>query len=287
MTNAVSKTVWHAVSRLSVKATGMSHITKNQSQMLSRSCDRGWPGQVVSYSTNGLFLCLCIPDFIRIKWAWQKQQDVSEFYLQLLPAILQGNTPITATVKGLFEFDLTASLKCPRCKDITSQTNPQYNLDIHVNIGDHLSNILRETTFRGSVIHGRRCSRCKNTSNVRQPYRLVNGPEILILNMLRFTNKLYKNMSRVSFTQDLDLTEYTMPRTELKYRLVAVIQQKGTLHSGHYKAVAQCPGGKWQDLNDSSVTTVGINDALNPGGGWTPYMLFWTRSDKSKPVQRL
>lgn len=217
-------------------------------------------------------------EFIRIAWRWQAQQDVSEFYIKLLPAILEGNVPIAPTIRGLFEFDITASLTCPHCLDVTSQTNPQYNLDIHVNTGGLLTNILRRVTFSGSTIHGRHCANCNRTGNSSQPYRLVKGPDVLVINLLRFTG-LVKNMARVEFAQDINLTEFTNPRTELKYRLAAAIHHRGTQYSGHYKAVAKCPGGTWQDLNDRTVTNVRASAALHPGQNWTPYVLFWTRVD--------
>lgn len=116
---------------------------------------------------------------------------------------------------------------------------------------------------------------------------MVTGPDILVVNLLRFTNAMVKNMAHVSFTEDLDLTEFTEPRTELIYQLAAVVHQKGTLSSGHYKAIAKCPGGGWQELNDSKVTNVPTQAAVNPGGTWTPYVLLWTRVDCGPAHTRL
>jgi len=222
--------------------------------------------------------------FVNVNWDWRIQQDSSEFYIKLLPAMLEGNASIEPTIRGLLGFHTSTAITCPSCNHVTSQTTTDYNLAIHINNGGPLTNILRHTTFAPNIIHGRHCDMCDHTGTVPQLTQLLTGPDVLVMDLLRFTNLFTKNMAQVSFGQDLDLTPFTTPKTELKYLLAATIHHKGNLNSGHFIAVAKCPNGRWQELNDPKVRNVRVEEALNPHGKWTPCTLIWTRVDGHGPA---
>ncbi|MCJ1457802.1 hypothetical protein MMC28_008171 [Mycoblastus sanguinarius] len=197
-------------------------------------------------------------------------------------------------LKGLLGYETVNRLTCPNCDDVTDHRCSYYSLDVHLKRGRPLEQILREKTFGKSVAPGRRCSRCRTTSDTEQYERMITAPEVLVIHLLRFEPTQRRQYSRkqsdpIPFTQDLDLTPFTVNNTILKYRLLAVIHHQGSIEFGHYKTVAKAPGGKWEELEDKKVKKVSINAALDPenhaqhrnfsGSPWTPYMLFWTRID--------
>lgn len=81
----------------------------------------------------------------------------------------------------------------------------------------------------------------------------------------------------IPFTERLDLSAFIDGPSTLKYRLVAVVNHRGSLGSGHYMTVARGPSGHWEEMNDSNVKTVRLKDALRPKTPFSPYLLFYER----------
>lgn len=46
---------------------------------------------------------------------------------------------------------------------------------------------------------------------------------------------------------------------------------------GHYTCNAREGDGNWYNFDDSSVKKIDVSRVLSPGGGWTPYLLFYLR----------
>lgn len=110
---------------------------------------------------------------------------------------------------------------------------------------------------------------------------MVTGPDLLMVVLGRWNLNLTRNVARITFAPDLDLTAYTSPSTDLRYRILSVVQHQGTLHNGHYKALTKCPNGKWQEVEDHHVRDRKQQDALNPApsNNWVPYTLLYSRVD--------
>lgn len=91
------------------------------------------------------------------------------------------------------------------------------------------------------------------------------------------------------FSECLDLSPFIDDddgNAPLRYRLLAVVHHSGSLHNGHYKAVAKNPSGIWEEIEDMQVRSknVTINDATRPVGGWSPYLLFWEKVAVASPL---
>ena len=182
-------------------------------------------------------------------------------------------------VDALFEYDMTQTLTCPNCHARSQQTNPGKILGVNLQNPGPLEKLLRNDTFARTAIPGWRCQECQHlaTTELVQRLELVTTPEILVVELLRFNPQIHaKDNVHIPFSQSLDLTPYTSNRTPARYRLMAVVHHSGTLHRGHYVAVALGPGGTWQKMDDNLVTNVKVTEALKPRD-FTPYLLFYAK----------
>lgn len=86
------------------------------------------------------------------------------------------------------------------------------------------------------------CYRYMDTPNVPQ---LVTGPDILVIQLVRFNNWDRSGSGTKqgyhSFNEELDLSPYTRGNFPLKYRLLSVVQHRGTRAHGHYISIAKGP----------------------------------------------
>ena len=82
-------------------------------------------------------------------------------------------------------------------------------------------------------------------------------PQVLVLQLKRFTSTLSKKRTPVlfPFNEDLDLSEYVNAK-ETKYRLFGVINHSGVCGGGHYTAYAKCKDKVWRKFNDRTVSVI-------------------------------
>ena len=136
---------------------------------------------------------------------------------------------------------------------------------------------------------GYRCDSCTQQSKAIQHSRLTTFPDILEVDFLRFEEVrrgVYKKNSRsVPFREDLDLSAFSESNTAVTYRLMSVVQHRGSFGTGHYRCIAKSPSGAWDELDDNLVRNVRAKSAIDPSDGWTPYSLFYARVGPSDPTK--
>lgn len=84
-------------------------------------------------------------------------------------------------------------------------------------------------------------------------------PDVLIVELKRFSNNLMKNNNRVEFPLDsLCLAKYAKGYNahEYTYELFGVCNHSGRLCGGHYTAYARQTDGTWSHFNDRSVAPI-------------------------------
>jgi ubiquitin C-terminal hydrolase len=117
------------------------------------------------------------------------------------------------------------------------------------------------------------CNSCKRTCEALYSNLLFILPSILIINLNRGKNAIYK--CNVNFPEELDLTQYVSYKdVNTQFQLYAVICHFGpSSNSGHF--VAFCLNRmdhKWYLYNDSIVSLCKESQAYNKG---MPYILFY------------
>lgn len=101
-------------------------------------------------------------------------------------------------------------------------------------------------------------------------------PNILIIDMKRFTNNNSKINSLVSFPIDiLDLSKYVIgyKPSDYIYELYGIANHSGNSSGGHYYAYVKNSNGKWYCFNDTIVKEININELVTTKA----YCLFYRK----------
>ena len=117
----------------------------------------------------------------------------------------------------------------------------------------------------------------KERMDVRKKIQFWSFPNVLVIDIKRFTQRLLKNQILVNFPiEELNLSNYVIgyKKDMYKYELYGVCNHSGSTMGGHYTAYVKNANGKWYHFNDTSVTEVGVHESII-----TPkaYVLFYRR----------
>ncbi len=220
-----------------------------------------------------------------------QQQDAEEYFQWLLET-LKTQLRASATLCSLFyrHGDFTITCSRPKCGHRSTTSEEQHNLQVPISspsnnryprLTDYVTKSMRDT------VDDFRCPnpKCKDKAPKRRTFTLTSAPPILVIQQKRFTYDLRKGSSRklthrVSFGEWLDLSSHSDDGSDIRYRLVAVVNHAGSLSGGHYITMAKGPDAQWREMNDSMVRGVSFGEARDPGGRWTPYLLFYQRVER-------
>lgn len=269
---------------------------------LSKLCLRSWdvPLNQVQVDASIRDLDLKVRrsyNFRSIHWSRTNQQHVGEFFLILLQSMTRRDPRAAQILQGIFGFEIITRSICLDCAVPNNFNHPlQYSLRLALPQPTTptpvaLTHLLSNGT-NGHLDHistVRHCRACFQPAENMQYPRFATAPEVLVLELKRFTQvngAWRKNSSPVSFTQDLDLSSFVDDTATLKYRLIAVVHQQGGLNLGRYKVVAKTPGGRWEEIQDMVVRKVRVGAALDPVAPWMPFVLVYTRVEGQVGVRR-
>jgi ubiquitin carboxyl-terminal hydrolase 8 len=101
--------------------------------------------------------------------------------------------------------------------------------------------------------------------NIRKKIQFWSFPNILVIDLKRFNNRLQKNQILVTFPLDeLDLSNYVIgyKKESYKYELYGVCNHSGGTMGGHYTSYVKNANGKWYHFNDTTVSEVGLIDSI-------------------------
>lgn len=184
---------------------------------------------------------------------------------------------------------------CSKCSIISLSYEPYIiasidipKLDRPVTIYDCFDNFTRTETLSGDNSY--MCSYCSEQTPAVQSTKFWYLPEILIIQLKRFSSEVIGNMCRtsknstqVTFPLDnLDLVKYLSPYKQSgssTYSLYGVVKQHGSLNGGHYVACTKNSiNNKWYQFDDSNVMHIPddkINGVLQDSSS---YILFYQKS---------
>ncbi len=102
-------------------------------------------------------------------------------------------------------------------------------------------------------------------------------PDILIINLKRFSNNMRKNNSFVDFPlEDFNLSKYITGynKETYVYDLYALCNHSGNVMGGHYTACVRNANNKWYTFNDTSIQEVPDVQLLKNNN---PYCFFYRK----------
>ena len=197
---------------------------------------------------------------------------------------------------GFFRCDCSFLKLCPDCSHETESPDASLLLQVKFEEGAPLEDILHNVTFGVDKIPNRLCEACSSHSDTDGVCQLVLGPDILVIHLARFTNMsgsgCSKNNAVIPFNEELDLSRSTKGKFLLKYRLLSVVQHRGTRDQGHYITIARAPSGPWMKLDDMVASPATGTDPFDQRDGdegdevpFTPYVLFWAKVDQNEMTE--
>ena len=132
---------------------------------------------------------------------------------------------------------------------IPNKKNPTLNdcLDLYV----EEENLVGENQYYNS--------KTSKKQDAKKQMCFWNFPEILIIDLKRFTNNIKKNDIVVDFPlENFDLKEYVLgyDKKSSKYDLYGVCNHSGNIFGGHYTAFVKNSSNKWHHYNDTTITEV-------------------------------
>ena len=99
----------------------------------------------------------------------------------------------------------------------------------------------------------------KMRENIYKEIKFWSFPEILIVDLKRFSNTVKKNSTNVKFpSEGLDLSKYVLgyERKSYIYDLYGVCNHTGNVFGGHYTSFVKTASKTWWHFNDTTTTKV-------------------------------
>lgn len=231
------------------------------------------------------------------------QEDASEFFTTLLESMAKsikfppiGPTLNTSTkniniLDEIFSFQFRSRITCCNCgrlSDTFENTN-SWPVDVKyiTDIRKGMLHFLREEVLDGENSY--KCDKCQRKVRATKKYSIQTAPNVLVINLKRFdftyAGKLThyvtypETLSLKTFITESDapkITEDNEPYTlrNVTYKLYGVLVHLGyTSHSGHYYSYVRGPNDIWYKADDTNISTVRAQDALDQNA----YILFYNR----------
>ncbi|XP_019768454.2 ubiquitin carboxyl-terminal hydrolase 36 [Dendroctonus ponderosae] len=195
----------------------------------------------------------------------------------------------TTPLNQIFGGYLRTSVRCLGCGNVstTFQHFQDLLLDIRKaqSVDDAMDLYFTREKLDEESYH---CGACHKKVQATKQFQLERPPNVLCIQLKRFSMCNNKLIKHVRFQKTLDMTKFVRQplRTSLKYRLVSLITHLGsTLSCGHYTAIGQSPSGHYYCFDDHNVKPISIQNVLDTN----PYILLYELEAPpliEKPIQQ-
>ncbi|XP_018018195.1 ubiquitin carboxyl-terminal hydrolase 36 [Hyalella azteca] len=185
----------------------------------------------------------------------------------------------TTPLNQIFGGYLRQQVTCPACGHVSTTFSHFQDLVLDIRSSASLDQAL-DQYFRQETLDAHncyRCERCKKKVPATKGSLIERPPNVLLLQLKRFTFNGCKIGKHINIDRVVDLTRFLTRRGggapgALRYRLVSmVVHLGGSQHGGHYIACAEGGAGHMLEFDDCSVRSVGLQSVLLRN----PYILFY------------
>ena len=186
----------------------------------------------------------------------------------------------TTSIHRIFGGYLQSQVKCKICK-FTSTTYDTC-LDISLEIygkSNSIEKALKQHTKLEVLDHDNRwrCGSCKKLVPATKQLKYRRLPLVLVVHLKRFSPYGDKISKRVEYPKELNMKPFTSNKDgeeDFMYDLYGVLVHAGNYaSSGHYYCFIKASNDAWYEMNDSSVSQIGVHRALSQQA----YILFYQK----------
>lgn len=219
-----------------------------------------------------------------------RQEDAHEFFRYTVEALqnaslaglnknLDNISKRTTAIYQMFGGYLRSRITCRKCNNVSDSYDfcLDLSLDISKQVCETLSSCLRLFIKPENLMGGNayKCSHCKAKCPAYKQFTIWQAPNILTIQLKRFTPTMAKNHRYVEYPLQLNLREYmSVKRDDIIYDLYAVLVHTGFGCShGHYFTYAKAGNGQWFCYDDTSVYPVSAKTVQEQRA----YLLFYSK----------
>ena len=198
-----------------------------------------------------------------------REEDAHEFLLLLLEHFDDELTVFAEvfSLVDLFSIRQRSTLSCQGCSSMREEKEWLCNLTLHFplnfveqaapNLQEVSIQFLLDAYFGVEVLSEHTCSHCDLFGGSRKKLTVIKAPQVLLLNVARFSAGLQKLTHFVKFPLQLTTEHISSENGSLlSYRLRGLIEHVGpSFGNGHYTTYF-CTEDNWYKANDSVITRV-------------------------------
>ncbi|OMJ84054.1 hypothetical protein SteCoe_14925 [Stentor coeruleus] len=181
----------------------------------------------------------------------------------------------------IFGGQLQSTVKCKECRYESVTNEPFFDLSLEVSGNDIekcITDFCREEILSGENRYN--CPQCKRKTVATKQFLIKTAPNILTIQLKRFTNQGKKDSRTVRFGETITLDSSLLYSQPIIYRLYAVLVHVGFgCRSGHYYSFIKAPNDMWFEANDSCISQASLSRVLSNNGA---YILMYKR-DSPRP----
>ncbi|KAH3757161.1 ubiquitin carboxyl-terminal hydrolase 26 [Pelomyxa schiedti] len=225
------------------------------------------------------------------------QQDPHEFY-NLLSHVVEGifsqSPGDKERISSLITGDMEYVTRCTVCKESSLQREPFFEIKLCITKSNTIGDCIKEYFSEEAIPGDYRFDRCKcpNLGQIRRVARVTRFPEILNLQLVRFSfsslsRSEVKIMNEIAYPGFID-TKALFPQGDSAavhaiYKLFAVVCHVGkSAQGGHYITfLLDSKTSHWWQCNDSTITECAGFPPENSLRNETPYMLLYHLKETS------
>ena len=209
-----------------------------------------------------------------------RQADAHELLLFLVDKIESKDFK-----QVVFSGELQSTVKCKECR-YESMVNEIF-LDLSLEVSSNtiekcINDFCREEILTGENRYN--CPNCKKKTNASKQYLIKSSPNILTIQLKRFTNSGKKDNRTVGYSEKLVLSKELLSEEKVTYSLYAVLIHIGFgCRSGHYYSFVKSANDLWYEVNDNSVSQTSASRVLSHNGA---YILMYRRDvPRTRPFE--
>ena len=155
-------------------------------------------------------------------------------------------------------------------KQLQITPEPYFMIDLPIPANNKLPSLIDcfNHYVEGEILEGDNAwynEETKQKVNIRKKILFWSFPNILVIDLKRFTGSFQKNQILITFPLDnLDLSQYVIgyKKHSYIYELYGVCNHSGGVSGGHYTAYVKNANGKWYHFNDTSVSEIRIHESI-------------------------
>ena len=217
----------------------------------------------------------------------QRQHDAHEFLTSVLDRLKEETTKRSTSAPVAFKGKYVSTVTCPRCKHASIPKEEEFST-LHIDICESSLNPTVEQGIEKFLEVEKvewRCDKCKITSVAEKKTGLKEMPELLVIQIKRFSQDKYgifsKNSRSVNFPDTL--TVENSGNIKSNFELVSYIHHTGRTSGGHY--TASCRDNVtnlWYKYDDIRVSRCDPNDKERSYA----YILFYKMLEEVRDNER-